>query len=143
MIASIPAWGIRKFNSAQCQWPQGQEQCQSYLNYCYRCRTLAAGKSLGISSWAEKQPSGYEWGEGESGLQRSPSVSSWAFQRLFSAQFLITCQQELCSTPGLHNPSLKELSHPLSGQKTQPVLKIPECTIPFITTSKVCPGCKV
>lgn len=45
--------------------------------------------------------------------------------------------------PGLHNPLLKEqalrrkLSHPFSGQKAQPVLRIPECTIPFITASQV------
>lgn len=50
--------------------------------------------------------------------------------------------------PGLHNPLLREqalrhkLSQPFSGQKTQPVLRIPECTIPFITFSKVHPGCK-
>lgn len=50
--------------------------------------------------------------------------------------------------PALHNPLLKEqavrrkLSHPFSGQKTRPVLRIPECTILFITISKVHPGCK-
>lgn len=32
-----------------------------------------------------------------------------------------------------------QLSHPLCGQKAQPVLRIPECTIPFVTISEVHP----
>lgn len=64
-IASIPAWGIRKFNSVQWQQPQGQEQCQSHLNSCYRCRTLA---NPWVSTPGQRSNSGYEWGEGDSGL---------------------------------------------------------------------------
>lgn len=49
--------------------------------------------------------------------------------------------------PGLHNPPLKEqairhqVSQLFSGQKIQLVLRIPECTIPFIIASEVHGGC--